>query len=155
MRYSYLLLSAIVLSSCSAQTAGSLPQSNGFQAQRAGAPGAKPKIKKISRIDAAQYQTITISGSGFGTMSAYNGDSAYLQILDLTGKWSAGYVSSSQTDSVYLDVTGWTDNTITIAGFTGEYGQSNWTLNKGDKLEVNVWNAQTGSGPGTKDARVR
>ena len=115
----------------------------------------EPKIRKISKIQATQYQTIVISGSGFGTTQPYNGDSAYLQIFDLTGKWSAGLENASQTDSVWLDVTSWKNNKIVISGFTGDYGESYWILKKGDKLEINVWNWQNGNGPSTKHQKAK
>ncbi|HXO16842.1 MAG TPA: hypothetical protein VN909_01600 [Candidatus Dormibacteraeota bacterium] len=102
-----------------------------------------------------QNQKIVISGSGFGTMQPYNGDSGYLQILDTTGGWSAGYISSSQDDTVTLDVTSWSNKKIVITGFTGGYGESYWTLKKGDKLEINVWNAQDHNGPATIDTKVK
>ena len=154
MRYFYLLIGAIIISSCS-QSLGSMPSSGGSQNLSAHLTGSSPKITKISRIRPKQYQKIVISGSGFGTMKPYNGDSGYLQILDTTGRWSAGYVSATQDDSVWLDVTSWTDTQIIIKGFTGAYGQSYWTLKKGDHLTVNVWNAQNHSGPGAIHTKVR
>ncbi len=154
VRYFYLLLAAMVMSSCS-QSPGSPPLSGSSASHVRPLAGTKPHITKISTIKAKQYQNIVISGSGFGTMQPYNGDSAYLQILDNTGKWSAGYVSSSQVDSVWLDVSSWTDNKIVITGFTGDYGQSYWILMKGDHLKINVWNAQGGNGPATKGKKVK
>jgi hypothetical protein len=117
--------------------------------------GSAPSITKISTIKAKQYQKITITGSGFGTMKPYDGDSGYLQILDNTGGWSGGYSSSSQIDSVWLQVTKWSNKKIVITGFTGDYGESYWTLKKGDDLEINVWNAPSGSGPATMDKTVK
>ena len=55
----------------------------------------------------------------------------------------------SPPDYVTLSIASWTDGEIVIQGFTGEYGQNNWTLNNGDQLTVNVWNPQTGAGPST------
>jgi hypothetical protein len=154
MRYIFLLLGAISVSSCS-QSVVSLPLSGASQSQVTHASGEKPQIKKITRIKPEQYQNIVISGSGFGTMQPYNGDSAFIRIRDKTGGWDAGRVSSSETDSVWLDVTQWTDSKIVITGFTNDYGQENWVLNKGDRLEVYVWNPQDGNGPATKGARVK
>jgi hypothetical protein len=87
-------------------------------------------------------------------MKPYDGDSAYLQIWDLTGKWSAGLDNKSQDDTVWLDVKSWSDEKILISGFTGGYGEKYWVLHKGDKLKISVWNPQTGSGPGTKKTKV-
>jgi hypothetical protein len=154
MRYFYLLLGAIIVSSCS-QNVGSLPLSGSSQNQVTHAAGSKPNIKSVSRIKPQQYQKIVISGSGFGTMQPYDGNSAYIRIRDKTGAWDAGHVSSSETDSVWLDVTQWSDTKIVITGFTNDYGQQNWVLNKGDHLEVYVWNPQSDSGPATKNEKVK
>ena len=105
-------------------------------------------IGSISPIAAEQNQTITISGSGFGTQSPYNGDSDYIYVLDVTGNWEAGYQPAG--NYVTLNVTSWTDNQIVISGFTGYYGYGppfNWFLEPGDNLTIAVWNPQTGIGP--------
>ncbi len=149
-----MILGVIIVSGCS-QSVGSLPVSSSSQNQVTHATGAKPDITKVSRIKPQQYQKIVISGSGFGTMQPYNGDSAYIRIRDKTGAWDAGHTSSSEIDSVWLDVTQWSDSKIVITGFTNDYGQQNWVLNKGDKIEVYVWNAQDGNGPATKGERVK
>jgi hypothetical protein len=154
MRYTFLLLAAISVSSCS-QSVGSLPLSSGAQNQVTHATGEKPHINKVTRIKPEQYQNIVILGSGFGKMQPYNGDSAFIRIRDKTGAWDAGHISSSETDSVWLDVTQWSDSKIVITGFTNDYGQENWVLNKGDHLEVYVWNPKDGNGPATKDAKVQ
>jgi hypothetical protein len=154
MRCTYLLLGAVLISSCS-QNIRSLPSSASPQNQVAHTAGAKPHITKVSTIRPEQYQKIVITGSGFGTMQPYNGDSAYIRIRDKTGAWDAGHISSSEDDSVWLDVTQWNDGKIVITGFTNDYGQENWVLNKGDKLTVYVWNPQDGSGPATKGEKVK
>lgn len=165
MRYFYVFLGAIIVSGCS-HSAGSLPLPGTSQSV-ASSPlstisqhqvvrsGENPAITKVSRIKPEQFQRIVITGSGFGTMQPYNGDSAYIRIRDKTGAWDAGHVSSSEVDSVWLDVTQWSDNKIVITGFTNQYGQENWVLNAGDRLEVDVWNPQDGSGPATKDGKVK
>jgi hypothetical protein len=154
MRYFYLLLGAIIVSSCS-QSVGSLPLSGSSQNQVTHASGAKPHITSVSPIKPQQYQKIVISGSGFGTMQPYNGDSAYIRIRDKTGGWDAGHVAASENDTVWLDVTQWSDSKVVITGFTHDYGQSNFVLNKGDHLEVYVWNAQDDLGPATKGEKVK
>src|SRR5581483_3319299 len=154
MRYFYLLLGAIVITSCS-QRAGSLPFSGSTANQVIHSNGARPQITKISHIKPEQYHKITISGSGFGSMQPFNGDSAYIRIRDKTGAWDAGHVSSSEVDSVWLDVTEWSDSKIVVTGFTNDYGEYNWVLNKGDRIEVDVWNPQDGYGPATKNAKVK
>lgn len=117
--------------------------------------GSQPNITKISKLNDKQGQKIVISGNGFGTMQPYNGDSNYLQILDTTGGWSAGYTSSFEVDSVWLNVTSWSDKKIVINGFTGAYGQSYWILMKGDSLQFSVWNAQNHSGPAKQSKKVK
>ena len=155
MRYLALIFCAFLVSGCSHSFA-SMPAVGSAQFQQIHAPsGTQPKIKGVTKIRPMQYQTIVITGSGFGTMNPYNGDSAYLQILDTTGGWSAGLKNGSQTDTVWLDVTKWSDNQIVIAGFTHGYGQSGWTLKKKDRIVVNVWNAQDGNGPATRNTRVK
>ncbi len=154
MRYFSLVIGAIILSSCS-QGLVSMPSSGGSQNPSTRLSGTEPSITKVSKIKPKQNQTIVISGSGFGTMQPYDGDSGYLQILDTTGGWSAGYVSSSQDDTVTLDVTKWSNKKIVIQGFTGGYGQSYWVLKKGDQLQINVWNAQNHNGPASIDETVK
>jgi hypothetical protein len=62
------------------------------------------------------------TGSGFGTLQAYNGNSSY--ITDLTTDWSGGNSESCGPiygcpDPVALAVSSWTDSQIVIIGFTG------------------------------------
>ncbi len=154
MRYLGMLIGVILISSCS-QGVGSVPPSGISAIPSTHRAGTGPSITKVSKIKAEQYQKIVISGSGFGTMKPYDGDSDYLQILDTTGGWSAGLLNSTQDDTVTLDVSSWDDNKIVITGFTGGYGESNWTLKKDDHLKINVWNAQTHNGPGTADKKVK
>jgi hypothetical protein len=111
-----------------------------------------PGIQSVSNILPQQTQTITITGSGFGTQAAYNGDSAYIAIGDGSGvTWQAGYANSSVgiDDAVTLSISSWTDAQIILAGFTGAYGSGGWALSQGDLLSVSIWNAQTGAGPYT------
>jgi hypothetical protein len=154
VRHFCLLIVGTILAGCSSSSQ-SLQPSAAYQRFAVLQNGGAPNINKISTIKPRQYQTITISGSGFGSMKPYNGDSDYLQIWDLTAGWSSGLINSSQDDTVTLDVASWTQNKIVITGFTGGYGEEYWILNKGDKLEVNVWNAKTHSGPATIHTTVK
>jgi uncharacterized protein (TIGR03437 family) len=104
---------------------------------------SEPAISAVSPILAAQSQTITISGAGFGTHSAYDGNTNYLEIVNQTRGWSAG----RGFDPVMLTVASWTDTQITLSGFSTGYGA--YSLQAGDQLQVKVWNAQTGAGPST------
>jgi hypothetical protein len=109
----------------------------------AGASQSAPAINSVSPILPQASQTITITGSGFGSQQPYSGGSKYIQISDLTAGWNLAYAS----DAVGLNITSWTDTQISIQGFTGPYGSNGWLLNNGDQALVQVWNAQTGAGP--------
>jgi hypothetical protein len=106
-----------------------------------------PTITSVSKITTAQFQTIVIKGSGFGTMSPYTGDSNYISLEDQTASpgWQAGYAPFG--DTVTLIVNSWTDHKITLGGFSGAWGTLNYTLAIGDSEQVEVWNAQSGQGP--------
>lgn len=112
-----------------------------------------PTITSISKITTQQFQTIMIKGSGFGTQSPYTGDSNYISLLDETKKWQAGY--APYNDTVTLIVMQWADSRIVLGGFSGAWGTFNYTLGKGDKEQVEVWNAQSGAGPATKYVRIQ
>ena len=115
-----------------------------------GTEQAAPFISSVSTISPSQIQTITISGIGFGAQAAYNGDSAYLRVTDLTGGWEAGYGS----DTVTTNVTSWTDHQIVISGLTGKYGVLGCTLNPGDEVQVDVWNVPSLGGPASYTTSV-
>lgn len=124
-------------------------------------PPAQPSISSVSSISATGDQTITISGTNFGTQAPYDGDSPYIQIADLTGGWNAGNdgtlssgscTTSSDGDLVTLDVTSWTNTEIVISAVDGWYGW--WTFSSGDQLQVEVWNAETATGPACYNTSV-
>jgi hypothetical protein len=50
-------------------------------------------ITNISTVSTEQYQTIAITGSGFGTQASYTGDSAFISFEDVSANpgWQAGY----------------------------------------------------------------
>lgn len=106
-----------------------------------------PILSTVSAIQPTPNQTITITGSGFGTQSAYNGDTAFIRITDETLGWNAGWTGNNPADFVTLSISSWTDTQIVVSGFTGDYGDNNWTLNDGDQVTVSVWNPQTDAGP--------
>jgi hypothetical protein len=110
-----------------------------------------PEIKSVSRITTQQFQTITITGTGFGTHKHYTGDSDFISFLDTTGKWQAGYkgclLGFCTTDTVTLVVHKWTDTKIVVGGFSGAWGTDDYTLHKGDSEQISVFNPQTSSGP--------
>jgi hypothetical protein len=104
-----------------------------------------PTITSISKITTAEHQTITITGTGFGTHAAYTGDSNYISFYDETKKWEAGY--KPDNDTVTLIVNSWTNTKITVGGFAGAWGTDGWTLAVGNKEEIRLWNAQGKGGP--------
>jgi hypothetical protein len=117
-------------------------------------------ISSITPVTTTQFQTIVITGSGFGTLSPYTGDSAYIATFDVTrGNWSAGFSGfypslGSFTDTVTLIVESWSNSMIVLGGFSGAWNTSNFTLYAGDQLQFSVFNAQSGSGPGTLTVTV-
>ena len=107
---------------------------------------AAPKITSVSKITTAQHQTITITGSGFGTHKPYTGDSRFISLYDKNKKWEAG--NAADGDTVTLIVNSWTNTKITLGGFAGKWGTQNFTLGVGNKVLVRVWNAQGPGGSG-------
>ena len=104
-----------------------------------------PTITSVSTITTAQHQTITITGTGFGTHKAYTGNSNFISFYDQSKKWEAGY--EPDRDTVSLIVHSWTNTKITLGGFAGKWGTSNFTLAVGNKEKIRVWNAQGAGGP--------
>ena len=108
---------------------------------------AAPAITSVSAILPQQTQVITIGGSGFGTMPAFDGDSPDIRIHDLNGGWSAGFTGDDPADTVTLSVSSWTDTEIVIQGMTGAYGQDGFVLDDMDQVIVSVSGARSGVGP--------
>jgi len=114
---------------------------------------AQPQIKKVSGITTQQFQTITITGSGFGTQAPYTGDSDYISVWDRTPDpgFQAGYdgclMGFCTTDTVTLIVNSWTNTKIVLGGFSGQWGMFGYVLNKGDSVQIDVFDAQTSAGP--------
>lgn len=114
-----------------------------------GADGV-PQISYVSPIIPQEKQRIVIRGRGFGLHVPYaRTDSPFLAIRDKTADWAAGRIVPQNYDDVMLDVDSWTDQQIVVAGFSGRYGRNGWKLVAGDRIEVAVWNPQTGTGPAT------
>jgi len=102
-----------------------------------------PIITNVSKISATRTQTITIQGEGFGNKEPYNGNSPYIEIIDVTAGLHAGH----DANWVTINVAQWTDGQIVISGFTGSYAEPYRVLHAGDEIQVKVWNAQSGLGP--------
>jgi hypothetical protein len=118
-----------------------------------------PTITSISTITTEKFQTIVIKGSGFGTHKAYTGDSGDISLLDTSKSWQAGYEGYHFDDryvhdTVFLIVHSWEDTQITLGGFSGQWGKSGWTLNKGNTEQVSIWNASTGEGPAVENVAI-
>jgi hypothetical protein len=138
-------VSKLILRSSSVILFGTLAAASAAVAQ-------SPIITSVSKISTEQYQTIVIKGSGFGHHAHYTGDSNYIALNDMTKGWQAGY--SGFNDTVTLIVHKWEDSKIILGGFSGAWGQFNYTLAKGDLEQVEVWNAQSGSGPATINVTI-
>lgn len=123
------------------------PSDEGGQEAPSGSASASavctPIITLVTPIAPGPDQTIAITGSCFGSQAPYNGDSPFLEILDVTKDWHAGYAD----DAITLNVSSWTDGQIIVGGFTGGYGSGGSVLASGDAIAVYVWNAQTDAGP--------
>jgi hypothetical protein len=121
-------------------------------------PATKPVIKTISKITTQKLQTITITGTGFGTHAPYTGDSDFISFLDTTKKWQAGYegclLGFCTTDTVTLIVHSWTNTKIVVGGFSGAWGTHNFTLAKGNSEQISIFNPQTSAGPATRTVKV-
>jgi hypothetical protein len=108
----------------------------------------QPVISSVTPILPEADQTIVILGHGLGTYTSFNNlDTPYLVIRDNSIHWSAGRIIPENQDEITLNVSRWTDSEIVITGLAGAYGQKNWVLNPSDKIEIAVWNPQTGAGP--------
>jgi len=110
-----------------------------------------PTITSISKVTAQRFQTITITGTGFGTMQPYNGDSNFLAFNDGTAGWQAGYAPDGNAEG--LIVNSWTDTQIVLGGFSGNFGEQ-FLPDVKDKIWISVWNPQSGVGPSVKRGTV-
>jgi hypothetical protein len=142
------LLSAAVLAACAGSNFQAPAIDNSVESSQV--PSAKsstPTITSVGTITNRQSQKIVISGSGFGAMQPYNGDSCCLEFTMTNKKCGNTWQAGMTGELVTLNVTRWTNRRIIIEGFTGEYGQNCWVLHAGDPVTIEVWNAQTQSGP--------
>jgi hypothetical protein len=109
-----------------------------------------PKISAVGPFQAAGTQRVVIAGSCFGTGNVTSGtDSPYFRISDLTAGWNGCWTGDPNGDQVTCRITSWTSQSITFSGFTGAYGQNGWAIAPGDRVEIQVWNPQSGKGPAT------
>ena len=125
----------------------------------------RPTIKSVTPIQAEQTQRIVIKGRGFGKMKPYDGDSCCVEFsitnyaCESFGSydvWNAGWSGGTQgANEVTLNVAKWDNKEIVVTGFTGAYGDSCYTLESGNPITINVWNAKTESGPATWSGTVQ
>ena len=129
----------------------------------------QPVIEHVSTFKAVKNPDVTITGKCFGTGGAYaNGDSRHFRITDLGPHgtlreleeaakipqtwWNAcaGHtdaVNGYTPNVVTCTVPTWTNTSITFGSFGPAYGEDGWTVSPGDKIVVQVWNANTLAGP--------
>ena len=120
-----------------------------------------PTITSVSTITATNTQTITITGSGFGTTppqtvpvpasdgsvdtNACNVDTPSLAIIDSgpgSNSWSAGRETCSNTDSIGIYITSWSNTEIILGGFGSQLGTNGagaYNIAAGDPIVVSVW----------------
>ena len=84
---------------------------------------------------------MTISGAGFGTLPLGGSTLPYIAIQNETQGWQAG--NSLNADEVGLNIASWTDNLITVNGFSFDHG--NLVLLPNDHLTVWVCNPSSGN----------
>lgn len=115
----------------------------------------EPYIMSVTPIAPEARQTVIIRGRGFGVHVPYaQTDSPYLSVRNVSAHWAAGRMIPLNWDEVMVDVTSWSDSEIVLSGFSGSYGRGGWKLTSGDKLEIAVWNPQSGAGPALFDGSV-
>jgi hypothetical protein len=108
----------------------------------------QPSISSVTPILPKANQTIVILGRGLGTYTSFtNLDTPYLAVRNNTAHWAAGRIIPENQDEVTLNISRWTDSEIVVTGLAGAYGRNNWVLNPSDRIEIAVWNPQTGAGP--------
>jgi hypothetical protein len=117
-------------------------------------------IDSVSRINSDIRQTITLTGSGFGTdpqVVPLAGGSEDTLTCDVntpalavqdngagTDSWTAGLSGCSGTDGIGIDIVSWTNTQIVLGGFGSNIGNStdpspNWNINMGDPISIVVY----------------
>jgi hypothetical protein len=114
-----------------------------------GSPSLAPVVTGVTGFSPDLDRPIVISGHGFGEQAPFSGDTPYLMISDVSRGWNAGSNRGEWIPNVVtVNVTSWTDDRIVISGFPSGYGQQGWSFGAGDTVGIQVWNPQTGAGPG-------
>jgi hypothetical protein len=97
-------------------------------------------IPGCNQVIAQPAPPISITGTGFGSFPLglpYNGMSKYLEIIDTTQNWSAGYIG----DPCSVSIGEWSDGLISVIANVNQNGGC--PLAAGDQLTVKVQNPQT------------
>jgi hypothetical protein len=105
-----------------------------------------PTISGVSMSGSFPEATITISGSGFGSLPGSfslpsGGLLPYLGFQDTDEGWQAG--NSLNADPVLMTVTSWSDTSVTINGFSPPNGTIGMAV--GDNVEVWACNPASGN----------
>jgi hypothetical protein len=110
-----------------------------------------PTITSVSKVFAQdQFQTITITGTNFGTLAPYTGDSDFLSYNDDTTGIQCGYTPDGNVCG--LIVNSWTDTQIVLGGFS--LSNPAWLPNVSNKVFFTVWNPQSGVASKAKKAAI-
>jgi streptogramin lyase len=105
----------------------------------------------LNPVAAQPSPPITLSGQGFGFLpegEPYTGNSNYLEIMDWTQNWTAGYTGSLCN----VTIGNWADNRIELVANLNQNGLC--PLAAGDQMSISVWNPQTGSSAVTSSLAV-
>ena len=119
------------------------PQISAFSDGVTQTPVSAGSATSVSTILPVAKQTITISGSGFGTHAPFRGDSRFLQLRDITeNNWtSEATCANGCATGPSVDVRSWTDNQIVLGGFVNGYGGAD-VLHPGDIVRISIANPQ-------------
>jgi len=131
----------------------------------------EPHITHVGTFPPGQDPDVTVTGTCFGAGGAFNGNSNHFRITDLgpagtlaelenAGKvqqtwWNAcagttDAINGGSPNVVTCIVPAWTNTSVTFQSFGSEYGayrdgpsseETNWVVDTGDKVVVQVWNA--------------
>ncbi len=178
--HAYLDANSYTVTDQTQQCAGSQQPNNAgnmigvFVFQPSTTTSSGPAISSVSTITAANTQTMTISGSGFGNTPpqtvplsdgsidtyACNVNTPSLAISDSgpgSNSWSAGRQTCNGSDAIGIYITSWSDTQIVLTGFgsseLGTNGAKQWNIAAGDPLVVRVWGPNE-NGPAQYSATV-
>ena len=130
----------------------------------AGASTLGPSISGVSFSGSGGDLSVTISGADFGAspvVTPFTGDVNNLWIADFAGHCGAssslfaagnagwGVVSAN---SVTVNISSWSDSSITISGFAGAYGTGCAVVHAGDPVAIELWNSTDSSDTGPQTA---